>query len=252
MNILITAGNTQSPIDRVRCVTNVFSGRTGARIATSAWARGHRVTLATSNPDALPELPPLPEGSEQRMAVYQYSTFDDLAALLQQYIRNGVFDAIIHTAAVSDYLVAGTYVPADRTFFNGRTGEWEAKRTPPAMVERDSHGKMKSDAPEMWIRMVRAPKLVDRFRSLWGFGGLLAKFKLEVGLNDAELVDVAEASRRQSAADVVVANTLEGAERWAFLGPIDGKYERVPRRELPERLLLHLEHLRRQMPGGSP
>ena len=32
MNLLVTAGNTQAPIDRVRCVTNVFSGRTGAQV----------------------------------------------------------------------------------------------------------------------------------------------------------------------------------------------------------------------------
>src|SRR5439155_25066331 len=102
MNILITAGNTQSPIDRVRCVTNIFSGRTGARIATSAWARGHHVTLATSNVDALPEVPPLPPGAEKRLLIHQYTTFDDFAGLLQQQIRGGSFDAIIHSAAVSD------------------------------------------------------------------------------------------------------------------------------------------------------
>ena len=50
MNVLVTAGNTQAPIDRVRCVTNIFSGRTGAAIANAAWGRGHAVTLATSNP----------------------------------------------------------------------------------------------------------------------------------------------------------------------------------------------------------
>ena len=29
MNLLITAGNTLAPIDRVRGLTNVFTGRTG-------------------------------------------------------------------------------------------------------------------------------------------------------------------------------------------------------------------------------
>ena len=53
MNILVTAGNTQTPLDRVRCITNIFSGRTGARIAAEAAARGHRVTLLTSHPEVL-------------------------------------------------------------------------------------------------------------------------------------------------------------------------------------------------------
>ncbi|HEY2908611.1 MAG TPA: phosphopantothenoylcysteine decarboxylase, partial [Gemmataceae bacterium] len=53
MNILVTAGNTQAPVDRVRCLTNIFSGRTGAAIALAAWTRGHTVTLATSHPESL-------------------------------------------------------------------------------------------------------------------------------------------------------------------------------------------------------
>ena len=39
MHILITAGNTQMPMDRVRCITNIFSGRTGASIALQAYQR---------------------------------------------------------------------------------------------------------------------------------------------------------------------------------------------------------------------
>ena len=33
MKLFITAGNTQVAIDRVRCLTNIFTGRTGAGIA---------------------------------------------------------------------------------------------------------------------------------------------------------------------------------------------------------------------------
>ena len=43
MRILVTAGNTQAPIDRVRCLTNIFSGRTGTRIALEARQHGHTV-----------------------------------------------------------------------------------------------------------------------------------------------------------------------------------------------------------------
>ena len=47
LNVLVTAGNTQTPLDRVRAITNIFSGRTGTRIALEAHRRGHRVTLLT-------------------------------------------------------------------------------------------------------------------------------------------------------------------------------------------------------------
>ena len=57
MKILVTAGNTQTVIDRVRCITNVFSGRTGAQIAAEAFERGHAVTLVTSHPEVLTTVP---------------------------------------------------------------------------------------------------------------------------------------------------------------------------------------------------
>src|SRR6476646_6451465 len=44
MNLLVTAGNTLVPIDAVRCITNIFTGRTGASIARHAHERGHSVT----------------------------------------------------------------------------------------------------------------------------------------------------------------------------------------------------------------
>ena len=71
MNILVTAGNTQTPVDKVRCITNVFTGRTGARIALEAHRRGHAVTLLTSHPEVI-------EHPKDRWAVRRYRTFQDL------------------------------------------------------------------------------------------------------------------------------------------------------------------------------
>jgi phosphopantothenoylcysteine synthetase/decarboxylase len=242
MNILVTAGNTLSLIDRVRCITNVFSGRTGAAVARTAWGRGHTVTLVTSHPEVLLEHGINPHDPGERFAVQTYRTFDDLASLLQTQLRTTPFDAVCHSAAVSDYLPAGTFSPDPGTFFNARTGEWEGRNGVPSLTEQKA-GKIKSTESELWVRLVRAPKLIDRFRTPWGFAGVLVKFKLEVGIGDDELLEVAEASRQHSAADLMVANTLEGAKHWAFLGPAGGRYDRVPRRELPDRLLLAVEGL---------
>ncbi len=238
MNILVTAGNTHAPIDRVRVVTNIFTGRTGADIARTAWARGHRVTLLTSHPETVADL------ADPRFAVTPYATFDDLTALLQAEVRKGTHDAVIHSAAVSDYLSAGVYAPAPGTSFNARLGRWDSRAGQPTLVDRAA-GKVSSREPELWFRMVRAPKLVDRLRNPWGFTGLLVKFKLEVGPTELQLIEIAEASRVQSDADLIVANTLDGAKHTAYLGPVEGHYERVARRELAERLLLTLEHLQR-------
>jgi phosphopantothenoylcysteine synthetase/decarboxylase len=221
MRILVTAGNTQVQIDRVRSITNIFTGRTGARIALASFAAGHHVTLVTSHPEVLADLGPAPTGDRWKLECYR--TFDELEALLDKHVRSGGNDAIIHVAAVSDYRSAGVY-------------RWQKGAAEPTLLDR-SIGKIKSNDPELWLRLVRTPKLIDRMRSDWGFTGVLVKFKLEVGLDDEELLAVAEKSRQDSNADIMVANTLEGADAWAYLGRLQGRYERISRSELPERLL---------------
>jgi phosphopantothenoylcysteine synthetase/decarboxylase len=235
MNILVTAGNTQVPIDKVRCLTNIFSGRTGAGIALEAHRRGHNVTLLTSHPEVIPELG-VGAHLAARWHLFPYRTFDELHALMREKIAGQGLDVVIHCAAVSDYLAAGIYAPAQGTRFFEKSGRWQADAGTAALVDRRA-GKVKSDDPELWLRLVRAPKLVDAIRTDWGFLGVLVKFKLEVGVSDEQLLQAAEASRKQSAADLMVANTLEGAGTYAFLGPRDGAYQRVERAELAARLL---------------
>src|SRR5262245_39280610 len=166
MNILVTAGNTQTPIDRVRCITNIFTGRTGAQIALAAHERGHAVTLLTSHPDVVREL----AGRELSSATWRvrpYRTFDDLHRLMAEEVPGG-YDALIHSAAVSDYAVAGVYAAAGTVFDPGAP-------TLPALVDATA-GKVKSHHDELWLRLVKTPKLVDLVRSPWGFRGVLVKF----------------------------------------------------------------------------
>jgi phosphopantothenoylcysteine synthetase/decarboxylase len=235
MNILVTAGNTLVPIDRVRCITNVFTGRTGAGIARCAWERGHTVTLLTSHPEVV-ESP-----VSERWAMLRYSTFADLRDLMAERVRGGGLDVVIHCAAVSDYLADGIYSPAKGTQFRPESGRWEGEDTAgPALIDRAAD-KVKSDEPELWLRLVRAPKLIDSIRRDWGFRGLLVKFKLEAGIRDEQLLAIAERSRAHSEADLMVANTLEGAGSYAYIGPFNGTYQCVVRRELAERLLTAIE-----------
>jgi phosphopantothenoylcysteine synthetase/decarboxylase len=159
---------------------------------------------------------------------------------MSESIIAGGYDAIIHSAAVSDFLSAGVYGPAEDTHFDAASAQWRGD--PPRMLDRRA-GKVKSSEPELWLRLVRAPKLVDLVRGEWGFRGVLVKFKLEVDVTEERLLRIAEESRRQSGADLMVANTLDGAAEWAFLGPLDAKYERLTRPDLSPRLLDAVERL---------
>jgi phosphopantothenate---cysteine ligase (CTP) len=247
MNCLITAGNTMTLIDDVRGITNIFSGRTGARIAAGSASRGHRTTLLTSHPEAVG---PLSGDAADRLRVEPYRTFADLRRLMQAHIARGDLDAVVHCAAVSDFECEGVYAPSAGTRFDPETGRWQGTAPDgPSLVDRRAR-KVKSDEPELWLRLAQTPKLIDQVRGAWGFRGVLVKFKLEVGLPDEQLVEVAERSRRQSDADLMVGNTLEGMTSWAWLGPLDGRYQRIPREELATRLIEAVERLHAAGPSA--
>lgn len=243
MKFLVTAGNTITFIDRVRCITNVFTGRTGANLAGFAASRGHSVHLLTSHPEVVNPIRDNLGALKDRLTVETYQTFTDLQRGLEAHVTQVPYDAIIHCAAVSDYDCAGAFAPSPETRFDPATSTWHhAEPGIPTLVKQQS-GKIKSTAKELWLRLVQTPKLVDQLRTPWGFRGILVKFKLEVDVSDEQLLEVGEQSRCQSGADLMVANTLQGMGDWAYLGPIDGQYQRVDRKDLAERVIRSVEQL---------
>ena len=95
MNILITAGPTQEPIDPVRVITNRSTGLMGVEIAKRAAIRKHKVTLISGPVSiALPKMHKL---------VRVKTAEEMLKAVLKNYRNN---DCLIMTAAVADYKAA--------------------------------------------------------------------------------------------------------------------------------------------------
>lgn len=211
MKILVTAGNTMTMIDQVRGITNVFKGRTGTNIAKHLIEDGHEVTLLTSNPEIFDAT------VDGFFNIVKYRTYDDLFEMMKELITTQKFQAIIHSAAVSDYAVEGAYI-----------GE--------PLTKIDSLHKISSDHKEMFLKLVPTQKIIDLIREDWGFGGVLVKFKLQVGITDAELVAIAEKSRIHSKADMIVANTLEGSKEYAYIIGADPYPIRITRDKLPAAL----------------
>lgn len=208
MNVLITAGATQVPIDKVRSISNIFRGRTGLAIANHFATQNSSgsVTLLTSDPDTAIE------ASQGIGNITSYKTFDELSALMESHIRLGVYDIVIHSAAVSDYRVSRVL---------------DAN-----LVPLDATQKISSQHQKMYLELEPTTKLVDQIRQPWGFTGKLVKFKLQVGITDQELIDIASASRVASKADLIVANCLEWARHRAYvLG--DNLCKGVSRSDLP-------------------
>lgn len=103
--IVVTAGGTEEPIDAVRILANRSSGRQGIALAEAARDRGAEVILIAARVSV-----PLPEG----ITIVRAMSVDALGAALNNALLaapNGSAttpaDALIATAAVSDFRVAG-------------------------------------------------------------------------------------------------------------------------------------------------
>ena len=147
MRLLITSGGTREPIDDVRYVGNVATGSTGASLAAEAVRRFHTVFLLSGTGSVLPPRWVYDTG------LLVPRTFTSTASLLEsaEAICATGIDAVIATAAVADF-------------------------TP----ERHS-GKYSSHEPELVVRMVPAPKVIDRIRE-WLPEATLVAFKLETAV----------------------------------------------------------------------
>lgn len=210
MKLLIVTGPVDVRIDSVRRLTNSATGTTGWAIAAEASRYGHEGVLLTSRPG----LPPGPGWTVQ-----SFDDFEDLYAKMKCHVLSSRHDAIVMAAAVCDYLVEG---------FIRKEGD------PVQPIQ----GKLDGHAPQLWLKLVPAPRLVELTRSQWGFSGKLVVFKLETGIDIPALLMRAEATRNRCKADIAVANLSETASQQAWMGPnSEGHYDCVKRSDLPVRLL---------------
>ena len=227
-HVLITAGSTYEAIDSVRWWSNIFTGQTGLDIARAISAIAD-VTLLTSNSGHLRDIQAT--GTNCGITPILFESHTDLLRLIPAHLGTCPCDAVFMTAAVSDYAPDGAY----KIMFREPAAEPDREVW---VVEKVQKPKISSAHESIAITGKPTLKIIDQFRDAWHYRGLLFKFKLEVGLDEAELIAVANASRQHSNADVIVANTLEmvrGPEPAALI--IDPQsVVKVPRRELAQAL----------------
>ena len=100
--ILITAGPTWVAIDSVRVISNTATGRTGILLAKRLAKLGAKVTLVLG-----------PVGQEKfskRIKIISFRFFDQLKSIILKEISSTKYDAVIHSAAVSDYRPKKNYI----------------------------------------------------------------------------------------------------------------------------------------------
>jgi phosphopantothenoylcysteine synthetase/decarboxylase len=199
-HVVVTAGGASEPIDAVRSWGNPFTGRTGMAIADAVRQFADVTVLLARS--AQPVIT-VTESRPGKLTVYPYTTSAELAEQLKTIVLSQPA-AIFMTAAVSDYRP----VKVVRILEQQSLGD-DYPQQSRLLVEDVGGSKIKSDYEAIAVLGVRNPKIIDMVRFDWGYKGLVYKFKLEAGVTEDELIQIAVASRKASKADVIVANTME-------------------------------------------
>ncbi|OPX28093.1 MAG: hypothetical protein B1H08_06590 [Candidatus Omnitrophica bacterium 4484_171] len=172
MKVLITGGATWVRIDKVRILTNVFTGKTSVYLASYFARHGCKVTLLI-NTHCVERLP-------KDIKVIPFRYFDDLKRMLIKELKHNKYNAIIHTAAVSDYL-----------------------------FPHPLRNKIPSGKSKLTMELVTAPKLTNIIYH-YAKGTYLVQFKLEA--LKSKLINKAKTSLLNNKFDAVVANSLSDLE----------------------------------------
>ncbi len=135
----ITGGGTREPIDAVRWIGNVSTGRMALGLARTAAARGHAVTLFLAQHVVAPRSP--------RIDVVRFESSAQLRTAL--LAAQPAPDAILHAAAVSDYAPR----PLRGKFASGQGG-WRLELRP-----------LKKIAPALRRRYPRAAFVLFKLES---------------------------------------------------------------------------------------
>ena len=178
MKILITAGATCEPIDDVRYLSNVSTGRTGMLLASMLADLGHSVFLLCSRSagERCPEHPGI-------IAKSLFSSTEDLRQQLQSRLSSDAYDAVIQCAAVSDY-----------------------------RPEAPTRGKLSSDSPELVLRLTPTPKLLPLLKSYSSAPLFVIGFKLTSHASPEEARAAVEKLFKAGNTDLVIHNDLRDRE----------------------------------------
>lgn len=177
--VLVTSGGTREYLDDVRVITNISTGALGAKIAEALYHNGAKVHYVHG---VTAHMPNLDEGfSDGTLTTYPIKTCNDLLETMKAIIPAFNMDAVIHSAAVSDF-----------TF------------------KRDKAIKVGSDSEEDFVdyirrTIVRTPKIIQQVK-VWRPETVLIGFKFTVGKSSNELIHIAKESGMKSDCDAVFAN----------------------------------------------
>lgn len=206
MKVVVTGGGTIAPVDDVRLLTNVSSGRLAAAIAESFLERGHSVWHVHAPSAQVP--------------IHRHARFDldapdpsaELDRLTRLHARWLTVRDRLHLVALARGTVAD-YAETLRATLADRPIDVAVLTMAVSDFEPDPvAGKIGSGSESLVIRCRPTPKVIRSVRD-WSPSVYLVGFKLLSGASEAELIRRAEDANRTNRADLTVANDLQTLRR---------------------------------------
>ncbi len=158
------------PIDKVRVISNIASGKTGILLANRAKKLGAKVTLILGPVGA--------EGLDKNINIKHFHYFDDLKSLIKNELSKCKYDIVIHSAAVSDY-----------------------------KPKKEFAKKIKSDIKDFTLEFETTVKIVDKIKK-YAPKTFLTIFKLELNISKEKMIQRARETMKGSKADLAIVNTF--------------------------------------------
>ena len=180
MHCLVTAGPTFEPLDEVRRLTNVSTGRLGSELANFLVDRGHDVTLLIG-------LQATWKGPRRAQTQTDFTTTADLLERLRARADAGL-DAVFHAAAVSDFTFGRCWLD----MAGGTRVEVRAAKIP-------------THAGPLLAELVPTPKILPRLRD-WFPTACLVGWKYEMDGDQSGALARARQQLAEARTDACVAN----------------------------------------------
>lgn len=211
MNILITAGGTAEPIDRVRSITNTGTGKLGCLIADSLAKYDTVETIFYIHA----RNSYLPDTEKARLIPIQSTA--DLENAVKKLCAEERVDVVIHSMAVSDYRVRS--VISAEALADKKYSRQELSELFDSENIRKNYNKLPSSMKEPVILLEQTPKILPIFRQFLP-DALIMGFKLLDNVSHEELIDTAYRLLTKNDCDFVLANdyvSVESGEHEGFL-----------------------------------
>lgn len=206
INIIITAGGTIEPIDKVRKITNNSSGKLGSIIANTLLENENIFIYYICTRKSIKPLV-----KNTNIKIIEIETVNQLKNIVEKLLKEKRIDYFIHSMAVSDYYV--DYVTTASIMEENIDIKNIKKSILNPSKKLDNSSKISSNEDNLIVVLKQSPKIINSIKKLSSKTKLIG-FKLLENVSKEELLKVSINLKNKNNCDYVIANDLKNINKY--------------------------------------